>query len=200
MISSTASQAAVILWPSAIVVLLRQFLAGPTIMKPAVAEPPLGPARLLHHFYRLDPEQRQRRRLKRRRPRGGGAFGPSQVVGASAVTRSARNRARRWGARATRERRGSCTRGRGGRSGAGSWLGWSSCRSLQGGGDNKDSPTRRAQHSGGWLASRGAAYAPWAAGTRTVPAGGRRARRRGLEPAVGGRTNNRAGTSLTPDN
>jgi hypothetical protein len=55
MISSTAPRAAVILWPSAIVVLLRQFLAEPTIMKPAVADPQPDPARLLHHFYRLDP-------------------------------------------------------------------------------------------------------------------------------------------------
>jgi hypothetical protein len=40
-------------------------------------------------------------------PPGSGAFGQAMVVGVSAVTRSARNRARRWGARAARERRGS---------------------------------------------------------------------------------------------
>jgi hypothetical protein len=57
MISSTAPRAAVILWPSAIVVLLRQFLAEPTIMKPAVADPQPDPARLLHHFYRRDPDR-----------------------------------------------------------------------------------------------------------------------------------------------
>jgi hypothetical protein len=54
MISSTAPRAAVILWPSAIVVLLRQFVAEPTIMKFAVADQRPDPARLLHHFYRLD--------------------------------------------------------------------------------------------------------------------------------------------------
>src|SRR4051812_332411 len=55
MISSTAPRAAVILWPSAIVVLLRQFLAGTDDHEARGGRTTLSPARLLHHFYRLDP-------------------------------------------------------------------------------------------------------------------------------------------------
>src|SRR3954454_6475030 len=54
MICSTASRAAVILWPSAIVVLLRQFLAGTDDHEARGGRTTLSPARLLHHFYRLD--------------------------------------------------------------------------------------------------------------------------------------------------
>src|SRR3954454_6827211 len=56
MICSTASRAAVILWPSAIVVLLRQFLAGTDDHEARGGRTTLSPARLLHHFYRLDLE------------------------------------------------------------------------------------------------------------------------------------------------
>src|SRR3954465_13590671 len=56
MISSTAPRAAVILWPSAIVVLLRQFLAGTDDHEARGGRTSLSPARLLHHFYRLDPD------------------------------------------------------------------------------------------------------------------------------------------------
>jgi hypothetical protein len=51
----------------------------------------------------------------------------------------------------------------------------------------QDSPTRRAQHSGGWLASGGAAYARWAAGTRTVPPADKRAAAASGPPAADAR-------------
>src|SRR3954452_15437126 len=60
MISSTAPRAAVILWPSAIVVLLRQFLAGTDDHEARGGRTTLSPARLLHHFYRLDRHERGR--------------------------------------------------------------------------------------------------------------------------------------------
>src|SRR3954462_13829413 len=59
MICSTASRAAVILWPSAIVVLLRQFLAGTDDHEARGGRTTLSPARLLHHFYRLDRDGRR---------------------------------------------------------------------------------------------------------------------------------------------
>jgi hypothetical protein len=66
--------------------------------------------------------------LKRRRPRrGAGPRDQAGSRGVSAVTRSARNRARHWGARAARGRRGGCTRGRERDSGAWWRLEKSSC-------------------------------------------------------------------------
>src|SRR3954451_2448501 len=67
MICSTASRAAVILWPSAIVVLLRQFLAGTDDHEARGGRTTLSPARLLHHFYRLDPAGMPVLRLRPRR-------------------------------------------------------------------------------------------------------------------------------------
>src|SRR3954464_14564887 len=68
MICSTASRAAVILWPSAIVVLLRQFLAGTDDHEARGGRTTLSPARLLHHFYRLDPPWATARARTRRSP------------------------------------------------------------------------------------------------------------------------------------
>src|SRR3954468_11736123 len=83
MISSTAPRAAVILWPSAIVVLLRQFLAGTDDHEARGGRTTLSPARLLHHFYRLDPGGPSARRGLRRsvEDRGGRYRGLAHRLG-----------------------------------------------------------------------------------------------------------------------